>query len=278
MTIGVSTSSTWPGHLGQTMPHPRRGAEPPKVQCTDVALPEAQSEVLGAGGPTPGMWYLLTCPNQTSSPRIEHLVWVPTLANTAPPKSPVGADPGSLAAQAEGSIVLPAPSIQLSPANFSVVNLPSWLAIDPTLWHPFKATATAGGVTVSALATPQHVIWNMGDGGTIQCDGPGNSFNSEIPDTTQRPSCAYTYKASSDGQPSSDGNPNNGAFQLEQHTWATEAGERRSRVEVTADEVGPSLRFATAEVSRTERRTPDHAESSGSSDLNGEAEAARVDA
>jgi len=45
------------------------------------------------------------------------------------------------------------------------------------------------------------------------------------------------------------------AGRLEQHVWETEVGERRSRVEVTADEVGPSLRFATAEVSRTERRS-----------------------
>jgi single-strand DNA-binding protein len=44
---------------------------------------------------------------------------------------------------------------------------------------------------------------------------------------------------------------------LEQHSWETETGERRSRVEVTADEVGPSLRFATADVSRNERRLPD---------------------
>ena len=44
---------------------------------------------------------------------------------------------------------------------------------------------------------------------------------------------------------------------LDQHVWETELGERRSRVEVTADEVGPSLRFATAEVTRAERRMPD---------------------
>jgi single-strand DNA-binding protein len=44
---------------------------------------------------------------------------------------------------------------------------------------------------------------------------------------------------------------------LEQHVWETELGERRSRVEVTADEVGPSLRFATAEIARNERRGDD---------------------
>jgi single-strand DNA-binding protein len=55
---------------------------------------------------------------------------------------------------------------------------------------------------------------------------------------------------------------------LEQHNWMNENNERRSSVEVTADEVGPSLRFATAEVSRTERRVPDQMDSpSGSDDL-----------
>jgi single-strand DNA-binding protein len=65
---------------------------------------------------------------------------------------------------------------------------------------------------------------------------------------------------------------------LEQHTWETEMGERRSRVEVTADEVGPSLRFATAEVSRTERHGPDQADPSGSSDRAGDAEVVETSA
>ena len=34
----------------------------------------------------------------------------------------------------------------------------------------------------------------------------------------------------------------------------TNDGERRSVVEIVADEVGPSLRWATAEVSRSDRR------------------------
>ena len=41
---------------------------------------------------------------------------------------------------------------------------------------------------------------------------------------------------------------------LEQRSWETEQGEKRSVVEIIADEVGPSLRWATAEVKRSERR------------------------
>ena len=40
---------------------------------------------------------------------------------------------------------------------------------------------------------------------------------------------------------------------LEQRSWETELGERRSKVEIVAEELGPSLRFATAEVHRSER-------------------------
>lgn len=53
---------------------------------------------------------------------------------------------------------------------------------------------------------------------------------------------------------------------LDQNVWETELGERRSRVEVTADEVGASLRFATAEITRSERRTPTHDGTGGRSD------------
>jgi len=43
---------------------------------------------------------------------------------------------------------------------------------------------------------------------------------------------------------------------LEQRSWETDGGERRSKVEVVADEIGPSLRWATAVVTKTERRAP----------------------
>ena len=42
---------------------------------------------------------------------------------------------------------------------------------------------------------------------------------------------------------------------LEQRTWETDQGERRSKIEIVADEIGPSLRFATADVQRSERRS-----------------------
>ena len=41
---------------------------------------------------------------------------------------------------------------------------------------------------------------------------------------------------------------------LDQRSWETQDGDKRSKVEVVADEVAPSLRWATAQVTRNERR------------------------
>jgi single-strand DNA-binding protein len=43
---------------------------------------------------------------------------------------------------------------------------------------------------------------------------------------------------------------------LEQRSWDGQEGERRSKIEVVADEIGPSLRWATVEVRKNDRRGP----------------------
>ena len=41
---------------------------------------------------------------------------------------------------------------------------------------------------------------------------------------------------------------------LEQRSWETDNGEKRSKIEVVADEIAPSLRWATAQVQKVDRR------------------------
>ena len=41
---------------------------------------------------------------------------------------------------------------------------------------------------------------------------------------------------------------------LDQRSWENQEGERRSKVEIVADDVAPSLKWATAEVTKTDRR------------------------
>ena len=41
---------------------------------------------------------------------------------------------------------------------------------------------------------------------------------------------------------------------IAQRTWETKEGEKRSKIEAIADEVGPSLRWATAQVQKTDNQ------------------------
>lgn len=50
---------------------------------------------------------------------------------------------------------------------------------------------------------------------------------------------------------------------LEQRSWETQDGDKRSKIEVVADEIGPSLRWATAEVKKGERKKPSEGGNSG---------------
>src|SRR3974377_426276 len=50
---------------------------------------------------------------------------------------------------------------------------------------------------------------------------------------------------------------------LEQRSWETPEGDKRSKVEVVADEIGPSLRWASAQVTKNERRGPGEGPSRG---------------
>ena len=44
---------------------------------------------------------------------------------------------------------------------------------------------------------------------------------------------------------------------LDQRSWESQEGERRSKVEITAEEIAPSLRWATVQVTKNERRSPE---------------------
>jgi len=216
VTVGAmtspSSSSTSP--RGSPTTHGGTGSSGPSCTYTAISLSEGAGFDLAPGGPTAGEWYLVQCPG---SPALEQgrAEWVPTPKGA--PSAPLAvatASPVGAAMQAAASMALPSPSVVVNPAAFSVVNLPTWLSIDPTWWHPFQATATAGGVTATAVATPETVSWTMGDGGAVECQGPGTGYDPDLPADTQSTSCSYTYARSSVGEPSSDGNSNDGAFSV----------------------------------------------------------------
>jgi single-strand DNA-binding protein len=63
---------------------------------------------------------------------------------------------------------------------------------------------------------------------------------------------------------------------LEQRSWEQD-GNKRSVVEINADEIAPSLRWATAKVEKTERRSGDQGGGGGGSGYGRSAPAAAAE-
>jgi hypothetical protein len=192
--------------------------------CTSTSLLLNDEGGFAPGGPTPGGWFSVTCFNRVTGASTTQTEWITSPAAKAPP-TPSAATPTVaprvLALQAERSLRLPAPLLHFNPAAASVVNLPTWLWVDPSVWHPLSVTASAGPVSATAVATPEAVTWQMGDGGAVVCAGPGRPFDPALPAEQQATSCGYTFRSSSLGQPSTDGNPDAAAYTVRATiTWA----------------------------------------------------------
>jgi hypothetical protein len=56
------------------------------------------------------------------------------------------------------------------------------------------------------------VSWTSGDGGRTICNGPGTQYASWLPAAWQTTDCSHVYVHTSAGQPSLDGNPDDGTF------------------------------------------------------------------
>jgi hypothetical protein len=98
-----------------------------------------------------------------------------------------------LAWQARGLLGPPTPTIHWSPEPRSYVRLRTGLWVEPGDFAGLRTDPpiTAGEQTVTAIATPKHVEWNLVEK-TIRCSTAGS------PDGTE---CGYTYQRSSAGRP-----------------------------------------------------------------------------
>lgn len=105
----------------------------------------------------------------------------------------------------EASANIPSPAIRTAPdvvggvSPATVVNLPTWLWISPAVWHSVTASATAGGITADVVAQPVSVTWSLGNGQSLDCNGPGTPYNDNIPLSWQLTNCSYTYTSDFSG-------------------------------------------------------------------------------
>ncbi|MGW5342912.1 ATP/GTP-binding protein [Streptomyces sp. NPDC004050] len=111
-------------------------------------------------------------------------------------------DPAVLAQRAVDSMLLAGPAIASPrPEGRYTVGVPIWLWVgqSPTTWGPNTASASAGGVTVTATAAVSSVVWAMGDGSSVTCKGPGTPYTASR-GLSPSPDCGHLYRATSAGQ------------------------------------------------------------------------------
>lgn len=123
----------------------------------------------------------------------EGFVWM------AQPPAAAAVDPAVLARQAVDKMELKGPDIA-SPraAGKYTVGVPMWMWVNrsATTYGPNTASASAGGVTVTATAKVSKIVWAMGDGVPVTCPGPGTAYTASA-DMAESPTCGHTYTRAS---------------------------------------------------------------------------------
>ncbi|MFD9483617.1 ATP/GTP-binding protein [Streptomyces sp. NPDC059991] len=152
-------------------------------------------------------------------------------------------DPRELAQRAVDSMTLLGPDIASPRANGRyTVGVPMWMWVNQsaTTYGPNTASASAGGITVTATAKVSKIVWAMGDGATVTCNGPGTPYTSSQT-MAKSPTCGHAYATTSaDAQGSQFPVTATSTWEI---TWqgGGQAGQlsevRRSAVPVTVGEV-----------------------------------------
>ncbi|MCE2532303.1 MAG: hypothetical protein J4F44_07570 [Acidimicrobiia bacterium] len=107
----------------------------------------------------------------------------------------------TIVSSAMGALNPPAPIIHTSPRYRSglLVQTPTWLWLSPSYWRTYSTTIVVWGYVVTIFATPTTVRWNLGNGDSITCLGPGTPWIPGFGDALS--TCKYTYRHASDGAP-----------------------------------------------------------------------------
>jgi hypothetical protein len=123
------------------------------------------------------------------------------------PAAAAAPDPAVVAQLAIAQMNLRAIDIGIVPENtpgsVGLVGLPVWMWVDqpgPSTYGPATATVSAGGVTVTATATVQRTVWNMGDGRSVTCTTAGTPYADSYGEQSS-PDCGHRYRQTSSREP-----------------------------------------------------------------------------
>jgi hypothetical protein len=153
-------------------------------------------------GRTDGLIYHASCMPFSPGTSAGGWVWRPD----PPPGSGPGAGgvpvvtPEMLAARAIRQLPIRGPLIGLAPrpGSTGLVGLPVWMwvRVTPATWGPVSATASVPGLSVTAVARATEVVWDMGDGHRVTCEGPGTPYEPRF-GNRMSPTCGHCYARSS---------------------------------------------------------------------------------
>lgn len=107
-----------------------------------------------------------------------------------------------VAQQAVRRLELPSPVIHTSPdEDFEqVVRVPTWLWVEGRSWGPVTKSAEVDGLKVTATARPRKAVWEIGDGHSVTCEGPGTPYSKKYGAKASSPDCGYIYHTASRGR------------------------------------------------------------------------------
>jgi hypothetical protein len=124
----------------------------------------------------------------------------------APERSGQGPSPRAVAEMAIDEMNLTAITIGIVPdpgaGSMGIVGMPVWMWAanpSPSTVGPITATASAGGVTVTATAKIHKITWAMGDGSAVVCQGAGTPYDVSHGGASS-PDCGHVYTHTSAGQ------------------------------------------------------------------------------
>jgi hypothetical protein len=88
------------------------------------------------------------------------------------------------------------------PGRIGAVGAPvyMWTTPGPATFGPQVLTGSAGGVTITATARVDRVVWSMGDGKSVICRTPGTVYEERF-GFRPSPDCGHRYTHTSAGKP-----------------------------------------------------------------------------
>jgi hypothetical protein len=137
--------------------------------------------------PVPGQRYLLTCLRDGEVVRTQAIIYDPAVYVV---------DPATLAQYAERTLPLLYPVPSTSPPTWGpqLVGVSTWLWIDQQDFRVVEASVSIANLSVTATARPSRVVWDMGDGATVVCAGPGMPYRPGVAADQQHTDCRHLYQ------------------------------------------------------------------------------------